>query len=567
MINHFFVLNPRICTFLLIGIFVASCSSHDMRKNVGKVYIKTAATEILEVEEPKPATVTIYRDYDNASIRVRLLAEGEAKLGVDYLVEGAELVNDNSMIVTLAQGQSSVDLVVTVLDDVAAEAEETLRITLEKSSQYNITRKYKHIEISVPQNDFVVTNINDSGEGSLHQAMLNANSFKGRNTPVITFDSETGAFGPPQTIFLESKLPPITNNLIIDGFIDDKLWQASGVVIHGNNKHRVFSVLEQTNVTIKNLTVTNGYATEGGGILNKGSLVISGVTFMSNHAKKLGGGLLNVGEKLFLFNSTFTKNSAKKFGGGLANNTWAEVTNVTFSENTSRVGGGIWSNEYLHLGNSIVANSRKGKDCVVIGSLSETSSHNLIESHKGCGKPIVESDPKLDPLGYFNGPTQTFPLGSGSPAIHLGNNDIAIDENDKPFRWDQRGNGDPRFVAGYVDIGSFEYQAFPSLVVDTTEDSILRACTPPGKEDCPLRGAIELAIASKEPTQIKFDPQIFSQPRTIELKSPLPLITGSFTIDATGSEEITVIAAESGQIFNFSDSADINIIGIDFKKD
>jgi parallel beta-helix repeat protein len=59
-----------------------------------------------------------------------------------------------------------------------------------------------------------VTNTNDSGNGSLRQAILNANATSG--TVLITFDIGTDCG--PQTIALNSALPDITANVIIDGY-------------------------------------------------------------------------------------------------------------------------------------------------------------------------------------------------------------------------------------------------------------------------------------------------------------------------------------------------------------
>jgi hypothetical protein len=62
-----------------------------------------------------------------------------------------------------------------------------------------------------PTNIFTVTNTNDSGPGSLRQAILDANAAPGRDT--INFNIGSGA----QTIKLSSSLPPITDAVIIDG--------------------------------------------------------------------------------------------------------------------------------------------------------------------------------------------------------------------------------------------------------------------------------------------------------------------------------------------------------------
>ena len=143
-------------------------------------------------------------------------------------------------------------------------------------------------------------------------------------------------------------------------------------------------------------------------------------------------------------------------------------------------------------------------------------------------------------LNGYNGPTHTIPAGGGSPVINLGDNSSAVDEHGKPLRWDQRGNGDPRFVAGITDIGAFEQQAFPVLMVDTVDDTELRACTRAGREDCSLRGAITLVNASGKQNVITFDPGIFSVPRTIHLAYPLPDVARDMTIDARETGGVTV---------------------------
>ena len=50
--------------------------------------------------------------------------------------------------------------------------------------------------VTIGQNDFLVINTNDAGEGTLRQAMLNANALAGDDT--VTFDAT--AFATAQTI-------------------------------------------------------------------------------------------------------------------------------------------------------------------------------------------------------------------------------------------------------------------------------------------------------------------------------------------------------------------------------
>lgn len=140
---------------------------------------------------------------------------------------------------------------------------------------------------------FTVSNISDSGAGSLRQAITDANG-AGAGTHTITFDG--GLAG--GAITLASDLPAITNNVTVDGAA------ASGLVISGNETNRVFFVGADDGsavaVTIANLTVQNGQATGGNGgaaggggglgaggglfIASGADVTVENVSFASNQA-------------------------------------------------------------------------------------------------------------------------------------------------------------------------------------------------------------------------------------------------------------------------------------------
>ena len=114
---------------------------------------------------------------------------------------------------------------------------------------------------AAPVASFVVTNTNDSGPGSLRQAIVDSNETASADT--ITFSVSV-----PGTIMLSSALPTITGDLSIDG------PGASSLTVSGNNSFRVFLIESGTDVAISNLTISNGKATGnfGGGIFNAGTL-------------------------------------------------------------------------------------------------------------------------------------------------------------------------------------------------------------------------------------------------------------------------------------------------------
>jgi predicted outer membrane repeat protein len=243
-----------------------------------------------------------------------------------------------------------------------------------------------------------------------------------------------------------------------------------------------------------------------------------------------------------VINSTFAENEAGERGGALASTRGkATITHCTFSGNRAPSGGGLFSRPPVLLRNTILAHARSS-DCTALAGLDARSTNNLIVLNDGCGKPILSSDPKLEKLGLYSGPTATMPLAGGSPAINLGDNASAVDEDGRPLLWDQRGNGDPRVVAGFADIGAFEVQAFPVLRVNTIEDNGLRACSGVVPGDCSLRGALEIANAGGTAKVISFDPRVFSSARTLTLARRLPDSTVDLTLDGREAGGITVRA-------------------------
>jgi hypothetical protein len=163
-----------------------------------------------------------------------------------------------------------------------------------------------------------VTNTNDSGAGSLRAAIASAQS-----NDTIQFASTLAN----QTIRLTSGQIdiPYAKNLTIDGV------GATNLAISGNNTSRIFYINASdgllTNVTVKNLTLTNGYTSDMGGAIYtvyKGTLNVENVTFTNNVAA-LGGGAINNGydTTLNVTGSRFTGNqgiagNAERGAGAIA---------------------------------------------------------------------------------------------------------------------------------------------------------------------------------------------------------------------------------------------------------
>jgi hypothetical protein len=386
-----------------------------------------------------------------------------------------------------------------------------------------------------------VTSLADSGPGSLRWALEEA-ALQAERKVRIDFGDRDGLFSQPQRIELESSLPPIVGRVEINGFIRGLLWRAYGVTISGGEQHRLFEVLPGASLRLGGITLSHGRAESGGGLLNQGELIIEGVSLFHNQASGQGGAIDNRG-RLYLVNSTLAWNGAEH-GGAIASSGSLAVVNATLYQNRAEQGAALWSSGDLHLANSILAGDG-ADECHNQGPLSAQSSHNLIHGqHHGCGRPILSEDPGLEGLGYFNGPTQVFPVGGNSPVVNLGLNEAALNAAGQRLTWDQRGNGDPRFASGFTDLGAFERQGqLPErFIVNSLEDNGLRACHPgAARPSCPLRAALELAAAARDPTPVHFDSRVFDQPRELVLENIPPGTDVPLLIDGQGVAPVHIV--------------------------
>lgn len=365
-----------------------------------------------------------------------------------------------------------------------------------------------------------VTNLNDSGAGSLRQAMIDANGYAGPDT--ILFASNVRG-----TITLSSTLPEISESVTIFGPGADLL------TISGNNANRVMRTISFFTGTleISGLTIANGYSGSGaggglymyGGTLNLSSCVIndntvgypnigggglyllnvvanisdctisdnqcsvggagiSNVTNSELHIRNSaitgnavtsnpvygGGGIYNVG-RLFIMNSTISGNTHSQSGGGIHNRLAGEVylQNVTVTNNTASYGGGICNfvdqaGDIVSLRNTIVAGNSATASAPDISDTIASEGYNLIQDVTGAvivGNTtgnITGLDPNLGPLAYNTGSTKNHALLPGSPAIDAGDNISSPTSDQRGILRPQDGDDNGTEIC---DIGSYELMA------------------------------------------------------------------------------------------------------------
>jgi hypothetical protein len=230
------------------------------------------------------------------------------------------------------------------------------------------------------------------------------------------------------------------------------------------------STLVVSDSTITNNKASGGSGGTGGGIENDtgATMTISRTAIVANTAEHLGGGIMNYGA-LMLNNSTLVENTATCGatcgGGGIANGYGGTVAinNSTISGNGAPnfgYAGGIYNiSGTVALQNSIVANSTSGGNC----SYGLTSGGYNISDDNTCdlGGPgdMNSTNPELQPLGNYGGPTETIAIYAGSPAIDAGNPNGCTNGDGHQLKTDQRGYPRPgRHDHHGCDIGAFENQ-------------------------------------------------------------------------------------------------------------
>ena len=153
---------------------------------------------------------------------------------------------------------------------------------------------------SARANIITVTNTNDSGPGSLRDALAIAN-----DGDTIDATSISGA------IALTS------GELLVDTSVTINGAGADALAVDANMASRGFRILSSgLTVTISGFTIRNSHAgTTGGGIDNENnSIVTINNCTVSGNSAGLGGGIFN-GGTLTIANSTVSGNSASTGGG------------------------------------------------------------------------------------------------------------------------------------------------------------------------------------------------------------------------------------------------------------
>lgn len=212
-------------------------------------------------------------------------------------------------------------------------------------------------------------NISTDGQCSLIEAIVNANDDaqtytdcphgSGTDTIILQGDTVYALTAVDNDTDGPNGLPAIVSTIVISG---------NGATIARNATpdtpaFRIFYITNEGNLTLDDLTISNGEASgndsaaDGGGICNRGGEVMVNYSVITNNIAESGGGIGNFGI-LTVTHSTVSSNVAR-FGGGIYNVDvvyWdyegqVTVSASTISNNTADVsGGGIYNAGDIHSG-------------------------------------------------------------------------------------------------------------------------------------------------------------------------------------------------------------------------
>lgn len=380
------------------------------------------------------------------------------------------------------------------------------------------------VAISAHANIITVTNTNDSGPGSLRQALVDANNgdtidfnsaLKGQTitltTTELVINKDIAISGPGPNLLAVSRdenasafrifyvgtgLSVLIQGLKISngaasqfgcggGILnEDSMLSVVNCTVSGNSTDGTgggVCVGNNATLTIESSTLNGNYAGDyGGGMANNGTVAINNSTLNDNYGEFAGGGILNDGGSLTVSNSTFSGNGTQLHGGGLWNGGNAVITSSTFSGNNGQTAGAIVNRlGTLEMKNTILDRGDVGPNITNDSGTVISHGYNLSDDDgggvlTGPGDQI-NTEPLLGPLQDNGGPTLTHALLPGSPAIDTGDPKFTP----PPFH-DQRGLGFDRVVNGRIDKGSVEVQgATPTATPTPTPTATATATTTP----------------------------------------------------------------------------------------
>jgi parallel beta-helix repeat protein len=399
---------------------------------------------------------------------------------------------------------------------------------------------------------------------------------------------------------------------------------ANLLFVSGNYASTVFQIDGGVTASISGLNIAEGYSsnlhTNGGGLVNRGTVTLTDCSFSGNYASGSGGGLVNYGGTATLTACTISGNSAVNSGGLVSGGT-TTLTDCTISKNDAGgVGGGLLNyngtatlTDCTVSGNSVSGIISEGGGLANLSGCTATLTNSTVS-----GNSAGQAGGGLEVLGLGTATltntivagNTTLPNGGGSPSDIAGKGVFSGSYNligtggsgglSNGVNHNQVGVANPLLgtlgdyggptrtiplLPGSPAIGQGSLADYPGtstpittdqrglpldsptpdigafqtnhLVVNTTVDG---TGSPSG--DLSLRQAVNLANALGGTEAITFDPKVFATPQTITLDGPpLELKSGTETITGPAAG-VTVSGGGSTRVFMIDSGVTASISGL-----
>lgn len=360
----------------------------------------------------------------------------------------------------------------------------------------------------------------DGGAGSLRQAVLDANANVGADTIQLSEGRYVLSLaGSNEDASVTGDLD-VTDDLVVIG------QGADVTVIDAGQLDRIFEIHAGT-LTLRQLTLTGGFADDGGAIANRGQLVLEDVVIEDNVATAKGGavysdGTMSVarstfaanqandggaiyvsatgGSSLILDSSTLAYNQAANRGGALWVEGHADLQHVTIAFNQAATGGGLAVTGTASVAKSLIAQNSAAAASDLEGAIQSLGA-NFFGSTDGATATDVS-----DQVGGNAGLDSTLRYNGGlTPTLAIAANSAARDLGPLLGGFDQRGV----LRDAAPDAGAFEAMVGPVIVTSTSDgiDGDVSSLTalrnnPGGDGLISLREAIVAANATVDPVTI-----------------------------------------------------------------
>ncbi len=258
---------------------------------------------------------------------------------------------------------------------------------------------------------YVVTNLNDSGAGSLRQAILDANANPGADdisfspglsgvitlaggtltvTDTLTIDGDTDGDDIPD-IVVSGDVNGDDVTQTDDGVTPFDESQLTDAVANGNVSDNVQVFISQAPTTIDALAITGGgNAYYGGGFRGYGAGNVITNSIVSGNSGVFGGGAYNGGNgaNLNTSNSFFSFNSGG-IGGGLSGRGLGSIVNTTFENNFAGNNGGALAgginNEITIVNSTFSGNEATNKGGPIYGPYNLTLINTTLSGNSSGG--------------------------------------------------------------------------------------------------------------------------------------------------------------------------------------